>query len=91
MLLELLCFGRQAGSLGLPPKTSFYFKSVKDTICPVYFSSVGVHMDGIDSFVAQAVFVAMKVFWSHAGSILWSFSSSLQQSCLHFSLFFLWI
>lgn len=50
MLLELLCFGGQAGSLGLPPKTSFYFKSVKDTICPVYFSSAGVHMDGIDSF-----------------------------------------
>lgn len=33
----------------------------------------------------------MKVFWSHAGSILWPFSSSLQQSCLHFALSFLWI
>lgn len=50
MLLELLCFGGQVGSLGLPPKTSFYFKSVKHIVSPVYFSSVGAHTNGIDSF-----------------------------------------
>lgn len=34
-------------------------------------------MDGIAGFCHKPSFLATRAFWSHAGSILWPFSSSL--------------